>query len=380
MIRGIILIIVFGCIIACNAHDAKHTTTDSATTSQALTDTVKDSIPDTALQIFPPPGISVKKVGYILDFRSPAAIPLIRYKQCNVMIFAFAYINSKGLYLRYEDNLKGVSKKANEAGCKLLLGISASHAMFRHVTATQQRRTALVKQVMAAIKKYELDGADIDWEFPSIKDKTNEAFTLFLKQLSDSCHVNGNYYLSCAISPGVNGGKRSSAINSELLTGTWVDWFNVMVYDDFSEVHPYHHHSDINTAITSFKYWLRVRGIKKEKCVMGLPLYGRPSGIKQQGRIKTYAAILQAGGSPYKDSAVIKIDTTKVKDSLTQYTIYYDGIKTIRKKAIGGVQYGGGIMFWETGQDVNTKYSLIKAGVEAADAEAKKEKEKGTLK
>ena len=38
------------------------------------------------------------------------------------------------------------------------------------------------------------------------------------------------------------------------------------------------------------------RKMKKEKCVMGLPLYGRPSGIKQQARVKTYATILESGG------------------------------------------------------------------------------------
>jgi hypothetical protein len=105
---------------------------------------------------------------------------------------------------------------------------------------------------------------------------------------------------------------------------------------------------------------------------MGLPLYGRPSGIEQRGRVKTYAAILQHGGSPYKDSAIIKIDTAHSKDSITHYTIYYDGIRTIQKKARGAVQYGDGIMFWETGQDANSKFSLIHAAISSANAAALK--------
>jgi len=340
--------------------------------TQLPPDTLKDSLADAMQKIYPPPAIGIKKIGYLLDFRSPQVIPSIRYKQCNVIVFAFAHVNKKGLYLRYPHNLTAISKKAKEAGCKFLRVVSASHSMFKYVTAEESRRRLLINQLMQALQTYRLDGLDMNWEFPSIKDKTNEAFTLFLKELSDSCHTNARYYLSCAVSPGVNGGRRSSAIDTELLTGDWVDWFNIMVYDDFSEIHPYHHHSDINMAITSFKYWRQVRKMKKEKCVMGLPLYGRPSGIKQLDRVKTYAAILQNGGSPYKDSAVIKIDTAKTKDSLTQYTIYYDGIKTIRKKAKGAVKYGGGIMFWEIGQDVHSKYSLINAAVSVADTAGQK--------
>ncbi|HEX5151324.1 MAG TPA: glycoside hydrolase family 18 protein [Parafilimonas sp.] len=370
MNRYIVFILTVSFVLACS--ESKHKKNNAPLpANQAMVDSIvspDSALLDTAENIYPPAGFGIKKVGYVLDFRSPASIPAIRFKQCNVMIFAFAYVNKEGLYFRHPENLISLSKRSRETGCKILMGIGGSHFMFKYITATAERRSLLVNQVMHAIAAYNLNGVDIDWEFPAIKDKTNEAFTLFLKQLSDSCHKGGKYYLSCAVTPGVNGGRRSSAIDAELLTGNWVDWFNVMVYDDFSETKPYQHHSDINMAVTSFKYWLRVRKMKKEKCVMGLPLYGRPSGIKQPGRVKTYADILQSGGNPYRDSAVIKIDTTKIKDSLSQYTIYYDGIKTIQKKAKGAVGYGGGIMFWETAQDVNSKYSLIAAAVKAAMA------------
>ena len=250
-------------LIACTTTTNPNNKNDSTSADKAADTTIIDTSPQTI--IAPPPEIGIKKVGYILDFRTPASIPDIRFKQCNVIIFAFGYVNTKGLYFKHPENLVDFSKKANEVGCKVLLGVSGSHAMFKYITATKQRRNFLVKQLMQSVDKHELDGVDIDWEFPSIKDKTNEAFTAFLKELSDSCHTNAKYYLSCAVTPGVNGGRRSSAINAELLTGDWVDWFNVMVYDDFSEKYPYHHHSNFNTAVTSFKYWLLVRKMKKRK-------------------------------------------------------------------------------------------------------------------
>lgn len=371
MHRFIFYILII-CLTACTTATNSNNNSDSIITGKVADTTITDT--SSSVIISPPPEIGIKKVGYILDFRIPASVPAIRFKQCNVIIFAFGYVNTKGLYFKHPENLVAFSKKAKDVGCRILLGVSGSHSMFKYITATTERRDLLINQLMQAVDKYELDGVDIDWEFPSIKDKTNEAFTAFLKELSDSCHVNAKYYLSCAVTPGVNGGRRSSAINAELLTGNWVAWFNVMVYDDFSEKYPYQHHSNFTMAVTSFKYWLLVRKMKKEKCVMGLPLYERPSGIKQQGRVKTYATILQSGCNPYKDSAVIKIDTTKVKDSLTQYTIYYDGINTIKKKTRGAIKYGGGVMFWEIGQDVNSKYSLIGAAVKEIAKDTTQEK------
>jgi GH18 family chitinase len=220
---------------------------------------------------------------------------------------------------------------------------------------------------MGLVRLYGVDGVDLDWEFPLIKDKTDEPFTLFLKQLGDSCHANGRYYLSCAIAPGINKVKRARAIRTELLTGSWVDWFNVMIYDAYSVTRPYVQHSKV--AFNSFTYWRRVRKMNKEKCVLGMPIYGRPSGIAQKGRVLSFKTILKEGGNAYSDSAIIKTKKPiSIKDTSMQYTIYYDGIKTIRKKAIGAKRYGGGIMFWELGMDTDDKYSLLTAAVKAANS------------
>lgn len=319
---------------------------------------------DNQQQIFPPADLDFKVVGYILAFRKPAAISETKLQQCNVIIYAFAQLQGTTLQIKYPGNLRSLSIRAKKNNCKILIGINGTHAQFKAMTAAAANRNNCIQQIMKTIRNYNLDGVDIDWEFPAKRDKTDSLFTLFLKELSDSCHTNGEYYLSCAITPGVNGGRRSSAIREELLTGEWVDWFNIMIYDNYSETMPYLHHSDFTMARNSFLYWLRQRKMNRNKCVMGLPMYGRPSGIPQSGFVKTYAAILAAGGSPMKDSAIVHIDSTIIKkDTITQYTIYYDGINTIRKKTAGAFTYGGGIMFWEAGQDANGKYSLITAAV-----------------
>ncbi|MDF2191540.1 glycoside hydrolase family 18 protein [Paraflavitalea sp. CAU 1676] len=322
--------------------------------------TVSDSI-------FPPPHIDFKIVGYVLDFRKPALIPNSKLKQCNVINWSSArLLKNNKLFIKHPENLKAFVAKSQAANCKILLSITGYHQHFKTMAGSASSRRSCIQQIMDLLRSYDLNGVDIDWEFPSRRDKTDSLFSLFLQELSDSCHTRGSYYLSCAITPGVNGGRRSSAINQQFLHGDAVDWFNIMIYDAFSVSRPHVQHSTAAMAKESYLYWMRVRKMKKEKCVVGLPFYGRPSGIRQSPYIRTYAAILRAGGDPFSDSAVISIDSSKMlKDSIAQYTIYYNGIKTIRLKAGAAGQLAGGIMFWALGYDVNNRYSLVTAALNA---------------
>lgn len=321
----------------------------------------------TSDSIFPPPLIDFKIVGYVLDFRKPALIPNSKLKQCNVINWSSArLLKNNKLYIKRPENLKAFVAKAQATDCKILLSITGYHQHFKRMAGSASSRRSCIQQIMDLLRKYDLNGVDIDWEFPSRRDKTDSLFSLFLQELSDSCHTRGSYYLSCAITPGVNGGRRSAAINQQFLHGDAVDWFNIMIYDAFSVSRPYVQHSTAAMAKESFLYWMRVRKMKKQKCVVGLPFYGRPSGIRQAPYIRTYAAILRAGGDPFSDSAVISIDSSKMlKDSIAKYTIYYNGIKTIRLKAGGARRLAGGIMFWALGYDVNNRYSLVTAAVNA---------------
>ena len=93
--------------------------------------------------------------------------------------------------------------------------------------------------------------------------------------------------------------------------------------------------------------------------VLGLPGYGRPSGITQSGTIVTYKDILSRGGSSQSDSAVIS------NGSFTNYTIYYNGQPTVKNKAVFAKQVANGVMLWEHWQDAMDGNSLLKAACDA---------------
>jgi GH18 family chitinase len=304
--------------------------------------------------ISPPPDFGLKVVGYLSAIRDPSTIPDEKFRICNVINYAFATINTNGdLIIGQITRLPLVVAKARANQAKVLISVN-SPSSFKMYTATAVQRNALIKAIMKIVRAYQLDGVDIDWEYPNTADGTDIAFASLMKELSDSCHLNARYYLSAAITPGKYPGGIRDAVKNELFN--YVDWFNVMAYDDYNTAVPYKHHSDFSLAESSINYWIVNRGMPANKFVLGIPGYGRSSGPVQGNTTLVYSDILNKGGSPLSDSAVVTITGNP-----NPYTIYYNGQATVKKKAMLAKQRANGIMFWEIGQDTKDGTSLLRA-------------------
>ena len=305
-----------------------------------------------------PPAFGYYVVGYFPSYRNPADVPDLKFRMTNVVIYAFFGVNTSGtLTVNSPSVLDAVITKARANNAKIFVGINDQSGdgktNFKSMAATAAGRNNFIKDVMAKVRQYNLDGVDMDWEFPTTTDGTDATFTLMMKELSDSLHRDGRYYLSCAITAGKYAGGIRDAIRDELFP--YVDFFNIMAYDDFSTSVPYKHHSDYALAQTCLNYWLTTRGMPPAKAVLGLPAYGRPSGITQTGTIKTYKDILLAGGNPQYDSAVVS------SSSFPSYTVYYNGQYTVKRKAKLAKDIANGVMLWEKWQDAVDVNSLLKA-------------------
>jgi len=318
-------------------------------------DVVSPPTPPAPVVITPPADFGFKVVGYFPSYRDPVAMPDAKFKMTNVMVYAFFTVNSSGtLVLNSPSTFTAVVAKAKANNAKIFMGINGDAANFKAMAAGADGRNKFIKEVMGDIRFYNLDGVDMDWEFPSTSDGTDVTFTALMKELSDSCHRDGKYYLSAAITAGKYAGSYRDAIKSELFN--YVDWCNIMAYDDFNTSVPYKQHSDLTLAQTCLNYWLTTRGMPKAKCVLGFPAYGRPSGITQTGTVLTYSGILGLGGSASSDSAIVSISAYPAP-----YTVYYNGQPTVKKKTMLAKQLGNGVMMWECGQDSNDGTSLLKA-------------------
>lgn len=312
----------------------------------------------TVINIAAPASFGYYVVGYFPSYRDPSTVPDVKFKMCNAVIYAFFGVNSSGtLTVNSPTTLAAVITKARNNGSKIFVGINDGSgdgkSNFKAMASTAAGRTNFIKDVMAKVRQYNFDGVDVDWEFPSTSDGTDATFTTLMKELSDSLHRDARYYLSAAITAGKYAGGIRDAIRNELFPV--VDIFNIMAYDDFSTTVPYKHHSDYALAQTCLNYWLTTRSMPASKAVLGIPAYGRPSGITQSGTILTYNGILGQGGNPAYDSAVVSVS------GHPNYTIYYDGTYTTKRKAKLAKDIAAGVMFWEKSQDAMDGNSIIKA-------------------
>ena len=312
----------------------------------------------TYIVIQSPPGFGYYVVGYFPSYRNPADVPDVKFRMTNVVVYAFFAVNTSGtLDVVNSTTLAAVIAKARVNNAKIFVGINDGSGdgktNFKNMAANSTGRNNFVKDVMNKVRQYNFDGVDMDWEFPTTSDGTDGTFTLMMKELSDSLHRDARYYLSCAVTAGKYAGGIRDAIRNEIFP--YVDIFNVMAYDDFNTTVPYRHHSDYTLAQTCLNYWLTTRGMPASKCVLGLPAYGRPSGITQTGTVLTYKSILSQGGNSQYDSAVV------TAGGFTNYTVYYNGQYTVKRKAKLAKDIANGVMMWEKWQDATDGSSLLKA-------------------
>ena len=305
------------------------------------------------VNIIPPPKLDFSVIGYFPSYRMVNDYSDRFFKMCNIVNYAFFNINASGT-LDPVNQLKfdSVYNKAKANGAKVFMSIINAEN-FATMAATAIGRNKFIIAVLQKVRQHKVDGVDIDWEYPKTSDGSDINFAALMKELSDSLHVDGKYYLSAAITPGKYAGSIRDGIKNELFN--YVDFFNVMIYDDFNSSVPYKQHSDMSLYDVCFNYWINVRGMPKTKFISGIPIYGRPSGITQSGTVLSYKTILSLGGNPNSDSAIVSAG------GFNNYTIYYNGQNTVKKKAVKAKEKANGIMFWEIGQDDTGNNSLIKA-------------------
>lgn len=212
---------------------------------------------------------------------------------------------------------------------------------FETLANSDKTRTTFTQACMSLVKEFDLDGIDIDWEFPDPVEPSLSNFVSLMSELADSLH---------------NAGKKlSAAVESHRLPYTYgiddrvfkvADWLNIMVYD--GEEIGWHRpnlvtsHAPYWLAAESLKYWIDKRGLSKNKAMLGLPFYGKGANR----RSASYRKLLSLGADPFSD----------VYDSL-----YYNGIRTVKRKVELAWEKAGGIMIWQIAGDTSGQFSLLKA-------------------
>ena len=289
---------------------------------------------------------SFKIVAYFPSYQNPDSIDVNKYKMITHLFYAFLTPTASGSLnaLPQTARFNQVVNAARSKGVKIGISVSGANDVFVALAANAGSRTNLVKNVLAFVKANNLDGVDLDWEYPRTTDGSDVTYALLVKELSDTLH-NNNKYLSAAVTPAVYAGGVRDGFKPENFQ--YLDFLNIMMYDGlgWDKAAP-KQHASYNMSVASFDIWLNTKGLNKGKAIMGIPSYGRNSANASAG----YRTLMAAGAKPNIDSAVY---------NGTVY--YYNGTKTVKEKAMLAKQRGNGIMFWEFYFDTNGSSSLLKA-------------------
>ncbi len=225
-----------------------------------------------------------------------------------------------------DETLRAIVKKAHQNDVKVLasLGGWRGHAHYAELISAKNR-DAFNEKLLAFVQKFSLDGIDVDIEgdAPANYWPSFEGWALSLKAMCDS---NG-LLLTKSVSTWYSDKISDAAL-------AVFDFVNIMAYDG-----DHANHSPYTLAETMLNHYEKVRGLRKDKLVLGVPFYGF-----QNDRAVSYKNLL----SQYPDAW----STDFVGNA------NHNGISTIQKKCALAKEYGG-IMIWEVSMDAPGERSLL---------------------
>jgi hypothetical protein len=267
-------------------------------------------------------------IGYMPSWAG--SVSQVQYSKLTHINYAFLLPTATGGLQPIENpaKLQSLVSTAHANGVKVLISVggwnNGDDSAFETIGANATYRNTFVTNLVNFANQYNLDGVDIDWEYPDAGASGNNHAAL-MQQLSTAMHSRGKLLTAAVVATGGAG-----VLNSVF---TSVDFLNLMAYDanDFE-------HSTYDYAVQSMNYW-RGRGLPANKMVLGVPFYGRPSW-------ESYAQLLARGASPNAD---------------VFNGVGYNGIPTIKRKTNLAFDQGSGIMIWELSQDATGANSLLTA-------------------
>jgi GH18 family chitinase len=199
-------------------------------------------------------------------------------------------------------------------------------------------RKAFARRVKDLVARLQLDGIDLNWEYPGY---------VFGRGYSSDKEIEKDYYsfgelikllrrelgAEAAITLAYYPDGRQERMLVRHGSPESLDLLHMMTYDQ-----PGQDHSSFAFARKSMLQGIEL-GLPKEKLTLGLPFYGRNS---QTGDWTTYEDIVQ------------KYRISDADDSVREngIVIGFNGKDTIRRKTEEALRLGlGGVMVWEAGQD-----------------------------
>ena len=131
----------------------------------------------------------------------------IQYSKLTHINYAFVLPNSNGS-LQGLDNpskLQSMVSLGHAAGVKVSIAVGGwndgNDSGFEALAGNATARTAFVNNIVNLVNQYNLDGVDIDWEYPDPGTSGNN-YTALMSQLSTAMHSRGKLLTAAVVSEG----------------------------------------------------------------------------------------------------------------------------------------------------------------------------------
>ncbi|MCK8522950.1 glycosyl hydrolase family 18 protein [Aquimarina sp. D1M17] len=271
-----------------------------------------------------------KVVGYMPSWQGDANA--IQYDKLTHINYSFLLPNSDGSLRPLENasKMQQIVSLGHAQGVKVLIAVGGwmdgNDAPFTQLAANTSTRTAFVNNLVNFVNQYNLDGVDMDWEYPR-EGNEPQNFELLMQELGQALHSRGKLLTAAVVVSGWNADGVSNGVFDD------VDFLNIMAYDGPE-------HSTMAQAEGGLNYWLG-RGLPKEKAILGVPFYSRPQA-------QSYASLLAQGASPNSDSFQGN---------------NYNGVPTIKAKTQMALDRAGGVMMWELSHDTTDPNTSLLAAI-----------------
>jgi chitinase len=297
------------------------------------------------------------------------------------LILAFALINSSTYSSVTMSPFSGLWNEVAELkqtwpNLKVTLSIGgANEKNFPNMTADAGKRTAFIADVCAWMKTRDLDGVDIDWEFPRNAAQWQNYVALLqeLRTVLDVLEVESGkrYSLSSAVSAGYD--------SSILQAVDFVDTLKVMNYDYYGSWSATTGHnanlynnsrkqSDQSTD-RSIRAYLNA-GIPPEKIMLGVAFYGKiwrgvPQGSYEPGLFQSRTAyVSEQSWTLIKSYLKNGSGYTRYWDNTAKAPFLYNGDRWVTYSdgeqmkclaAYAKEKKLGGVFAWEYSQDMGAE-------------------------
>jgi chitinase len=247
---------------------------------------------------------------------------------------------------------------------------------------TESSRNKFAETSVAIVDKYDLDGVDIDWEYPGQRGEDNvfrpedkQNYTLMFRAIRQkldalSAKTGKKYELTTAV-----GASMSYIVNTEMdKAQEYLDYVSLMTYDFYTSGDSAGHHTNLyppenydkdRSAHKSFNDFVAA-GVPPGKLVMGIAFYGRSwfmQNADNHGINRPVVKVTRGGGYTFlKDSLIDRSGFVRYWDDHakapylfneeTNQLVSYDDEESVKYKCQYVKENGmAGVMFWQYASD-----------------------------